>query len=199
VLYVFYKTPRLRTVTSYYIITLAISDIAIAVLVMPSVIAVSACGYDIIGPFAGTIILSIFTQLIFGSLQTTSLIAVNRYFCVVKPSVYRNRFSPKSVIIMIVSLWVFDLVPTMGLYATGIAAADFFASYYMRFGNVDDLIAERIIKAMYQVVFTVIPATLIVLCYWKIHQEIKNHKISLASNHNKNELSLSDSTNHKSP
>jgi len=200
VLYVFYKTPRLRTVTSYYLITLAISDIAMAVLVMPGITAISACGYDVLGSLVGTIIMYIFTELVLGSLQTTMLIAVNRYFCVVKHSAYRKYFSSKSVIVMIVSFWIFNLAPTIALHGIGISTADFSPTYYMRFANFHDLYTERIINAIYQVFFTILPATLIVLCYWKIHKEIKNHKASLASNPKKNELLLlSGPSNHETP
>jgi len=46
VLYVFYKTPRLRSVTSYYIITLAISDVAMAVVIMPGTLLITATEYS---------------------------------------------------------------------------------------------------------------------------------------------------------
>jgi len=191
VLYVFYKTPRLRTVTSYYIITLAISDIAMAVLIMPPIIAVSACGCDALGFYVGTVIQWILTEILFGSLQTTSLIAVNRYFCVVKPAKYRKYFRPKKVILMIAMCWIANLVPTIGIYIGGITSMDFYASRYMRFPYFIGPHTGHIITAIYQVLFTVVPAILSTICYWKIHQQIKSHNASLASKRNTNGASTS--------
>jgi len=159
------------------------------------VIAVSVCGCDAFGFLAGTAIQWILTELLFGSLQTTSLIAINRYFCVVKPSLYRKYFRPKKVILMIAMSWVANLVPTMGVYASGITSMDFYASRYMRFPYFIGPYTGHIITAVYQVLFTVVPATLSTVCNWKIHRQIKSHKASLG---NTNEVSsLSATTTEK--
>jgi len=187
VLYVFYNTPRLRTVTSYYIITLAISDVTMAVLVMPFIIAVSACGCDVLGALGGDIVYRwIMTELLFGSLQTTSLIAVNRYFCVVKPAVYRKHFRPKKVISMIVSCWVFTLAPIIVMNKSIAADMKFYGSRYMSFPIFAGPYTAHIVMGMYQVLFTILPATLSTVCYWKIHKQIKSHKASLATNRTTN-------------
>jgi len=199
VLYVFYKSPRLRTVTSYYIITLAISDVATGTLAMPAIIGVTACGCDALGSLGGKIFQWVVAELLFGSLQTTSLIAVNRYFCVVKPAVYRKHFCPKKAILMIISCWLVILVPLIAVFTSGIASIDFFASRYMRFPYINDLYTGRIITAMYQVLFTVLPATLSTICYWKIHKKIKSHKPSLASNRNTNGATSLSVTLSRSP
>jgi melatonin receptor type 1B len=101
VLYVFHQSPNIRTVTNYYIITLAIFDVALALIVMPCIIATFACGRDVIGYQAGQVICFINLSLAFGSLQTTHLIAINRYFCIVKPNIYKRIFKPKQAMLSI--------------------------------------------------------------------------------------------------
>ncbi|XP_031556340.1 melanopsin-B-like [Actinia tenebrosa] len=120
VLYVFYKSSRLRSITNYYLIVLAISDITMTTVVMPTTIAVAMTGRDVIGVTVGQVI-GIFTYtLVFGSLQTTSLIAVNRFFCITKPSVYRKYFKPRPAIIMIIGAWLFAISNIALVYVSAI-------------------------------------------------------------------------------
>ena len=122
VLYVFYKTPRLRSVTSYYIITLAISDVILSILLMPISIVQAAVGRDAIGYQIGQVAGFAGFSFVFGSLQTTSLIAVNRFFCVVKPMLYRKYFKPKPATLMIISTWVVSIAFIALFYIKSISA-----------------------------------------------------------------------------
>jgi melatonin receptor type 1B len=85
VLYVFYRSPDLRSVTNYHLITLAVSDIAYPMITLPPVIATAATGRDMFGNTAGQVIGFLGLSFAFGPILTAFLIAKNRFFCVVKP------------------------------------------------------------------------------------------------------------------
>lgn len=181
VLFVFYKSPRLRTVTNYYIITLAISDVAMAIVAMSPVVGVAACGRDVVGVTAGWIIGFIAYALVFGTLQTTTLIAVNRFFCVVKPLIYRKYFKPRNAIIMIIGVWLFSFSNTAVIYLSGMATSKFFPGRLIHMPAFDDKTIELIFQLISCIFFIIIPLSMAIICYWKICAVVKNHNAAVSS------------------
>jgi melatonin receptor type 1B len=182
VLYVVYKSPRLRSVTNYYLITLAISDVTFAALVMTVTIGTAACGRDVIGINAAQVIGFIGYALVSGSLQTTTLIAINRFFCVVKPLLYRKYFKPKPAVLMIIGVWVVSLANTAVVYLSGMATFEFYPGRFVHLLAFTDQNTERIYQAISCVVFVVIPISITVLCYWKVYQVVTVHNATVSSN-----------------
>lgn len=185
VLAVFYRSRRLRSsVTSYYIITLAVSDVTLAIVVMPIAIAGAVCGRDIFGKKAGEAIQWVYTELVFGSVLTTALIAVNRFFCVTKPSIYRKYFKPRPAKMMIASAWLFSMSFIAMMYLSGMCTFEFFPGRFMHFPSFTDQITNRVIGVSYQMLFAVLPMIITVVCYWKLYKHVKSHNIEVTSNLN---------------
>ncbi|XP_031570031.1 D(1) dopamine receptor-like [Actinia tenebrosa] len=185
VLFVFYKSPRLRSrVTSYYIITLAISDVLLSTIVMPIGIAGAASGRDIFGSKTGEGIQWVYTELVFGSVLTTALIAVNRFFCVTKPSIYRKYFKPRPAKITIVSAWLFSLTFIAVMYLSGMCTFEFYPGCFMHFPSFRDQITANVIGVSYQMLFAVVPLIITVVCYWKLYKHVKSHNVQVTSNLN---------------
>ncbi len=107
---VFYRNRRLRTVTNFYVLSLAVADIMMATFVFPFVAVASGLrqwpfghGFCQVNGFLLTIWVMI-------SLFTLALTSINRYFCVVKPQRYPVFCSKKKTIASIVFVWFFVLV-----------------------------------------------------------------------------------------
>lgn len=181
VLFVFYKSPRLRTVTNYYVIALAVSDVAMAMAVMPATISVAACGRDVTGYTVGWIIGFIGFALVFGSLQTTTLIAVNRFFCVVKPLMYRKYFKSKNAIMMIVGVWFFSFINTAVVYLSGMGASKFYPGRFIHMPAYDDKTIELVFQLMSCIFFVIFPFLMATVCYRKICKVVRNHNAVVSS------------------
>ena len=107
VCYVLYKNPRLRTVTNYPIVSLAVSDMSFALVCLPFSIGVLIEGRWIFGKFVCAIQAYFANCLAFVTVITLSFTAANRY-CKVARSVafYRRHFTKRKTIGCIVAIWL---------------------------------------------------------------------------------------------
>ena len=102
-----YRKPRLTTSTGIMITALAVTDLLNACIpgslffssLVTGKMSFSSFGCQISGYF--------FHFLTYASMSTMALSAVNRFFCVLKPSVYRRTFTFRLSLAYIVSLWLF--------------------------------------------------------------------------------------------
>ncbi|XP_078371335.1 histamine H2 receptor-like [Oculina patagonica] len=106
----FYRNRRLRTVTNFYVLSLAVADIMVATFVFPfSTVASGLHRWPFNYNFCQ---LTGFIMLYWAavSLWTLALTSINRYFCVVKPQRYSIFFTKKKTILSILSVWVYFLI-----------------------------------------------------------------------------------------
>ncbi|KAK2145451.1 hypothetical protein LSH36_681g03011 [Paralvinella palmiformis] len=104
------KTPYLRTVTNLFTINLAVSDLGIALLVMPMFVASMALGRDAVAspipvPLCeATAFVTILLLLV--SIATLSGISLDRYFSICHPLRYPREVTPRRVYGTIVYVWI---------------------------------------------------------------------------------------------
>ena len=106
----FYRNRRLRTITNFYVLSLAVADLMVAISVFPSVTVASGLRR---WPFSYafcqvTGFLTNYWAMV--SLSILALTALNRYFCVVKPQRYSVFFTKRKTIISIFCVWIFLFV-----------------------------------------------------------------------------------------
>ena len=106
----FYRNKSLRTITNYYVLSLAVVDLMVAIFVFPSVTAASGLrkwpfrhGFC---QFTGFLT----NYWVFVSLSILALTAINRYVCVVKPQRYSFFFTKKKTTISICFVWIFMFI-----------------------------------------------------------------------------------------
>ena len=100
-----YRNQRLRTLANMFVVALAVSDILMSTCCMPFSVATLLRGRWIFGaPFCRFHGFGVFT---FGlaSLHTMGVIAVSRYFCVVKPEKYIVLFKTRKTLMYIIIVW----------------------------------------------------------------------------------------------
>ena len=95
----FYKNRRLRSITNFYVLSLAVADLTVAIFAFPSVIVAS--GLQDMTFSDGSCQFSGFatSYLFMVSLCILALTSINRYFCVVKPQRYSYFFNRKKTIL----------------------------------------------------------------------------------------------------
>ena len=110
VCYAVYRNQRLRTLPNIFAVALAVSDILISVCSTPFSVVILARGRWIFSSrfcrFQGFAMFG----LRMTSLHTMGVIAVSRYFCVVKPAKYVSIFNKRRVSIYVAVVWCLALV-----------------------------------------------------------------------------------------
>lgn len=116
------RRRRMRTVTNYFILNLAIADLAITCICIPFDIPVQENSYKWpYGHFMCKILYPLQTMCIFASIFTLTAVSLNRFWAIVYP--LRRQMTKSSATIVIISIWIISsglTVPYMSvLYLNG--------------------------------------------------------------------------------
>jgi melatonin receptor type 1B len=179
VLYVFYKTPSYRSVTGYCLISLATSDVILSMFVLLTSIATSANGGDVFFDNVAKL-LDGFMLGQYSYLYTTALIAINRFFCVVKPLVYKKYCSRKTLKRTIAGLWVFVLTFILILYLSGAITFEFYPGRVVYSITCSDKTAS-VLTAVAHFILIILPLALTGICYWKLFLLVKGHNATASA------------------
>ncbi|XP_068708304.1 melatonin receptor type 1A-like [Montipora foliosa] len=165
-----YRNRRRLTLTDVLIVALSSTDLLVAVTVMPlshGVIIKGVWFYNqSLCRFQGFCIISFATA----SLNTLSVIAINRFYCVVKPNQYRTVFSTRNTIRFLIIVWIvtfsFSIPPL-------ISGAD---NYTFQPGKVLCLYPFEINTAYtvsLDVAFIGVATVVISFCYWRVYRRLR--------------------------
>lgn len=97
---------KLQTPSNLLILSLAVSDLLVAVLVMPFVTTYQVMGYWSLGPTVCDLFTSLDVILCTASILNLCMISVDRYFVITRPFQYAMKRTPKRMGIMIVGVWL---------------------------------------------------------------------------------------------
>ncbi|XP_048589965.1 beta-1 adrenergic receptor [Nematostella vectensis] len=180
--YVIIQTNGLRrNTTNVLIVGLAVSDILQALIGMPLTCGVLLTGKWIFGEFLCKVQGFWLLFLGFVSLHSMALTALNRYFCVVRPEVYRRVFTRKSTLFMLCAVWVFALASVTLPQISEQVTFRFQANRAACFITLTEF-AENIVYTLYSVIcYIALPLCVIVVCYAKVYAVIRHHKKRLRS------------------
>ncbi|KAJ7325697.1 melatonin receptor [Desmophyllum pertusum] len=170
-----YRNHRLRTIPNIYVVTLAISDALMAVLCMPMSVVLLITGQ---WPFSGAVchfqgFFCFFCALY--SLLLMTATAVNRYFRVVKPNLYRQRFKVKSTCLSVV------FITLLAAFGAGLSSMTQWATFIVHYGKVIcfmDFKSPQLdmgYMAYLDVFYITLPIGIITFAYYKIFKTIKQH------------------------
>lgn len=178
---IFYRNPRLRSVTYLYIFALSISDVVMAAFCMPLVWGVLLVGEwryaEVVCGVHGFAVLF----LAFVSLQAIALLAFNRYCRVVKPWLFRKIFTKKFVGYSLLAV-VFSATIFLGLpLVTGWAYFHFHSGKITCVLEFHHSATDKIYTGILGLVIVVIPFTVITFCYTKVFLKVQKHRQRFSS------------------
>ncbi|KAK2571236.1 Melatonin receptor type 1A [Acropora cervicornis] len=119
VLLVLYKNRRLRNILACFVISLAISDIIMLNICSPFSMGVLIVGEWIFGYFFCQMSGFLVMWLACASIGTLALVAINRYFHIVKSSLYRSIFTPTKSKLIVLGGWLAALTIPLSYTAAG--------------------------------------------------------------------------------
>ena len=181
VIVVAFKKPRLSTTTSLFIAALATTDLINAIIPGPVFLAslitgkmpYTSAGCDISGFFMHFLTLA--------SVSTMGLIAVNRYFCVLKPNLYKRIFTTRRSAIFLASLWMFIAMVVVLPLIAGWASMEFspqMASCSLHFNS---LASETGFTVFVILSFVISSFVIVALCYYFVSKSLRQHRNQLNS------------------
>ena len=104
-----YKKRNLLTVTNMFILNLAAADILVSVLSMPTTLITIITQRWVFG-LPACVVSGFITILSFiASVMSLAMIAINRYFHIVKWNTYNNTFSRKKASVYVAAVWVVSI------------------------------------------------------------------------------------------
>lgn len=112
-----YRNTRLRTISNMFVVALAITDSLMGILCMPFVLGTLAKGKWIFGDTFCVIHGFTGFTLALMSIHTMCLIAVNRYYCIVKSSKYQDLFKTNRTKVYLLVVWLFAFVGSLPPFA----------------------------------------------------------------------------------
>lgn len=176
--WILYKSASLQTLTNLFILVLAISDILMGTLCIPFSIVVLIQGEWIFGVHVCRMQCYLIYALGFGSLQTLTLVAINRYYRILKPRRYSYLFTVKSTLGIVIVDWMCTAVLLAIPYMTKNVIPQFSPakSACVMFRNPTSSKASILsINMAIVVISTIIPTTVITICYCRIFKLVGAH------------------------
>lgn len=170
----FCRNRRVRTITNFYVMSLAVSDLLLATVFFPSHLVASGLrrwpfSYDFC-QFTG-FLTQFWAQL---SLCILAVASINRYFCVAKPNKYPVYFSRKKTVVSILFIWVFSFLQTLFFtIATPVVYRWSPRSLYCQGFSSDE--RKEMISYVFFGFFFLVPVFLVVFCYANIYLVVRKH------------------------
>ena len=170
-----YKNPSLRTITSFFIVSLAVPDLLMSVAVMPLSVVSSISGSWAFGDVGFNIAGYVGYGLALISILTLALTSLNRYFCVSKHSLYVKIYTRRRVKLMIIFLWI--LSPCILGIAAITANVEFTELRESPTFGIPKSNSEVFVQlgSTYVIIFIFLAFLVITVCCWKTYRAIHNH------------------------
>ena len=166
--------PRMRTIPNMFVTSLAVSDLSFGVfMVCPLGVPVSLLSQ---WPFNHTTCQYqgyITIALSVASIHTMALMAVNRYYRIVKPSTYRRYFTKKKAMVMILVSWLYSMLVPFPYVLCGHKMI-FQPARFIRFLKIDTTALSSL-----EAIFIGIPSCIIFYLYFRIFKTVCSHNNNL--------------------
>ena len=174
-----YRKRKALTVPYLYVLALAMSDLMVAILCFP--FCVQAFLED--GWIHGYYMCQFNGFLLYYwggiSVPTLALTAVNRYFRVVKTQIYRNYFTIKSSLIMVLAVWVLTLFDGFLSTFVGPVIYKYDPRFFFCAGTFASKKHERAIGVSLHLIHVFIPLITIVFCYVNVFRSVRRHNATV--------------------
>lgn len=177
VLISFRLNRQLRTISNYYLLSLAVADLILGTVSMNLYTANIIMGRWMLGHLACDLWLALDYVASNASVMNLLVISFDRYFSVTRPLTYRAKRTPKRAAMLITLAWVVSFVlwaPAILFWPNSEGALKEKVNCSIPFLTEPSLTFGTAIAAFY------LPVSIMVILYWRIYWEIENRAKGLA-------------------
>ncbi|XP_051979857.1 muscarinic acetylcholine receptor M3, partial [Xyrauchen texanus] len=176
----FRVNSHLRTISNYYLLSLAVADLILGTVSMNLYTAYVIMGRWTLGHLACDLWLALDYVASNASVMNLLVISFDRYFSVTRPLTYRTKRTPKKAAVLIALVWVVSFIlwgPAILFWphVVGRPSGDEAHDCSIPFLKVPPLTFGTAIAAFY------LPVSIMIILYWRIYWEIENRAKGLAS------------------
>ena len=175
------RNPRLRKIANWYILTLAMADLFVAVTCMPLTVGASLKGEwvysDVICQIQG-LVLHIWAVF---SLTIVAATAVHRYYRVIRPARFREIFTKTFTILMVISCFVLSTAAVLAL-VFALDAPFKFTPHFFCTPHFPNQKAKKAAALSVFVGFIAIPCSILLFCYFRVYRAVRRHLVLVMPN-----------------
>ena len=176
----FYRNPSLRTVTNYFVLSLALTDLSIAVLIIPLSTISTIANTVILGDFECRIRFICGYILASTSVLTIMLLAINRYLHVTRAALCRLVYTKRRSLRMTVSAWTVSVVVVMVMFfISGIQFQRDSIKPSLCLWVFSKRSGPIIVRVVPNIIITVC-SLVIAVCSVKVYHTIRQHNITVS-------------------
>lgn len=178
---VIYRSKRLRTMTNMLVVALSISDLITASITLPMAAGTSIRSRWIYGSIGCQIFGFCSKYLVHVSLYIITLIALNRYIRIIKPSLYKKVFTIKKSLALLAFIWVMPALVRAIPILTSSARFVFVsktATCILAFYEKKSQIPYTLFAT---IVFIALPMLVIIVCYAAVTRHVRKHRQRISS------------------
>ena len=170
------KVPSLRTMSNYYVASLSLTEVLLCASILALLPAVVLNGRWVFSDETCQFQGFVTTMLATASIYAMMLVAINRYFIMVKSNLHRRYFTKRKVLISIVFSWILG-----GNFPISYVCQGRRFEFHPGKGIcVYDVSKLQLTDALLTGLFNLqIPYIIISLCYYKIYKKVKQHNVML--------------------
>ncbi|XP_076149351.1 5-hydroxytryptamine receptor 4 [Alosa pseudoharengus] len=169
---------QLQSPTNCFVMSLAVADFLVGLLVMPSSMVRTVEGCWHFGATFCQLHSSLDVMLCTASIFHLSCIAFDRYYAVCNPLVYSSKMSPGRVVLLIVVCWAVPLLISFGPILLGLHKAGVAIPLPE---NVCVFLVNRVYAVMASMVAFYFPMAVMLVAYWKIYKAAKRQAVQISA------------------
>ncbi|RWS06280.1 Octopamine receptor beta-2R-like protein [Dinothrombium tinctorium] len=166
-----FRHHKLRTATNYFIVSLAVADMLVAIFAMTFKASIALNGSWLFNQLTCDFYNACDVLFTTASLCNLGCISIDRYYAIIKPLDYPMKITNKTVSIMLTIVWVSSFFLASVPFVTGIYTTPEHLEYQKTEPDVCILVVNTVYAVISSSVSFWIPGFVMVFTYWKIYQE----------------------------
>ena len=175
------RNPELRKIANWYILTLAMTDLLVAVTCMPLTVGASMKGEWVYGDVICQVQGYVLQIWAFFSLTIVASTAVHRYYRVVRPVRFREIFTKTFTVLMVIACVVLSTAAVVGVLFA-LDAPFQFGPHFFCTPNFPNQKTKRAAALSVFVGFIAIPCSILFFCYFKVYRTVRRHVVLVMPN-----------------
>ncbi|XP_073971484.1 octopamine receptor beta-2R-like isoform X2 [Rhodnius prolixus] len=171
---------KLRIITNYYVVSLALADLLVALCAMTFNASVTLTGSWLFGPFMCDVWNSLDVYFSTASILHLCCISVDRYYAIVRPLQYPITMTHRTVSFMLANVWVWPAIISF----TPIFLGWYTTSEHQEFRKTHPHICIFVVNKYYAIISSCvsfwIPGVVMVTMYFRIYKEAVRQRKALS-------------------